>query len=416
MDVQRFAVCGVIFCLTVSCAEKNSKTLPHVKTEVKSDSDAWLEEGYRYLEDPRFRRQALEDSLVNPENGYSRTRLKRYTEQKWGALPVWTPRVRKITPADIGAGYPRPDFSFEAIDANEPMDNDGWMRLGEQMFTLYPAQIEPAMRVALTDPRAPSIFGLWQTDDWVGGLVWVELPDGVQPALTCATCHASVSASGEVISGLPNYDFNLGSAIDAHQRKRTRNSDWGPGRIDITGDGIFNPTVIADIRPVRFQSHLQRAATIKNTLSALAIRLETNIISITGGAVRPPRESILALALYLWRLGDTLPPPPSHHAGQAVFDTQCASCHTPPGFGGSPIPIEDVGTPNAVGISPYRTTGMYQTPSLRGVSNRRQLTASGAFSSLKALLAESRTTPGHPYHRTLSQSERTLLLDFLNEL
>ena len=415
MDVRRFNLCGLILLFSFSCSEKDVSGPTRGEATPQSPRSAWLEEGYRYMEDPLFRRQALEDSLVNPENGYSRVRLGRYTEAIWGALPVWNPRVRRITPADIGAGRPRLDFTLESLDLHRPMDDEEWTWLGERMFALHPAQIEPAMLSALATPVASSKYGLWQTDDWVGGLIWVELPDGVVPALTCATCHASVNASGEIVPGLPNYDFNLGRALDDHRHQRTRNSDWGPGRIDVTGDGIFNPTVIADLRPVRFQSHLQRAATIENGLTALAVRLETSTIYIARGAVRPPRQAVFALALYLWNLGEMLPEPVKG-PGRDVFDKSCASCHSPPGFAGVPIPIAEVGTPDPVGISPYRTTGTYQTPSLRGVSSRRLLTASGAFTSLDALLSNVRTTPGHPYGCRLSTSEKTALLDFLHRL
>ena len=374
-----------------------------------------MNEGCRYVEDPVYRREAMLDSLVNPDNGYSKARQRRYTEERWGSLSIWNPRVKKITPRDIGAPPPTPDFTWEQLDLHSDYSREEWGALGRRMFTMYPAQIEPSMSRALTALSAPSTYGLWQTDDWIGGLLWVELPDGVQPALSCASCHADVNDEGEIIPGLPNYDFDLGRVIDDHRRQKTQNSEWGPGRVDITGDGIFNPTVIADVRPVRYQRNLQRAATIRNSLIAVALRLETNTIAITRGAVRPPRDAILALSLYLWSLAENLPEPPDGR-GRELFDRNCASCHTPPYFSGAPIPIEDVGSDDAIGRSPYRTTGMYQTPSLRGVSHRRLLTANGDVFSLEEILSPNRKAPGHPYGQNLSREDRSDLLFFLHRL
>ncbi len=56
------------------------------------------------------------------------------------------------------------------------------------------------------------------------------------------------------------------------------------------------------------QSHLQVDATVsQRDLVSLAIRLETLIIVSNGEALRPPREVALALATYVWSLGDGLP-------------------------------------------------------------------------------------------------------------
>src|SRR5262245_3248320 len=52
--------------------------------------------GARYVTDAAYRRAELEASLVNPNNGYSKLRLERYTESDWGALPEWNPRASPI--------------------------------------------------------------------------------------------------------------------------------------------------------------------------------------------------------------------------------------------------------------------------------------------------------------------------------
>jgi hypothetical protein len=229
-----------------------------------------------------------------------------YREDRWGALPEWNPRVRRVRPSDLGNGRPVADFTWQSLDLPEVWDKGTLIELGARTFTTFPSQISTAMLTALEEPGAPARYGLWQTEDWVGGLLWVELPDGVLPAFSCATCHASLDARGKMVWGLPNYDFDLGRALDDYQRTRTSNRTWGPGRVDVTLDGIVNPTVISDLRPVRYQSHLQRAATIRNSLMALALRLETNSITVTGRVVRAPRLSVLANAVFIYELATLL--------------------------------------------------------------------------------------------------------------
>lgn len=410
----RYAVTGLSAVLILLCVVR------HTTSDDDVDGVGWnidiIEQGRQYVDDPVYRRLALEASLENPQNRYGMRRLAKYHDAGWGGLPVWNPRVKKISPGDIGGPPPTPDFTWQQLNLDVPWEAESLLRLGWEVYTRYPAQLEPAMRTALADLDMPARFGLWQTDDWVGGLLWVELPDGVMPALSCASCHASVDADGQLVPGLPNDDFDLGKALDAHRRATTRNSDWGPGRVDITADNIFNPTLIADLRPVRFQHHLQRAATLRNSLIALAIRLETNVISLTRGAVRPPRKAMFASALYLWDLATALPEPPETGEGRAVFDNHCAVCHAPPGMSGPPTAIDLVGSPRAIADSPFRTTGAYQTPSLRGVSDRKRLTADGSINSLEALLSPDRPQPGHPFGRHLSLRERAALLAFLYEL
>src|SRR5687768_13004705 len=54
-----------------------------------------------YLDDVGFRRAALERSLENPDNGYSRDRLASYAraDQGWELLPEWNPRTMPLTDA-----------------------------------------------------------------------------------------------------------------------------------------------------------------------------------------------------------------------------------------------------------------------------------------------------------------------------
>ena len=375
-----------------------------------------IKDAVRYVNEPAFRDASLRASLVNLKNSYSQARLENYNERKWGALPVWNPRVRRVVPSDIGQKIPTPDNSWSTISVAQDFSKEGLLELGKDVFDKYPAQLARSMLTAIADDQSVERYGLWRTDDWVGGLIWVETRGGVLPALTCATCHGSLDKNLKLVRGSPNHRFLLGTVIDDHYQTITSNSDWGPGRVDITPDRQHNPAVIADLRPVRYQNHLQRAATIKNSVLALAIRLETNSIAITGRAARAPRKAMIALSLYLWQLADELPPVPQKSMGRKVFNKSCASCHRGPGLSGPPTPIEKVGTDSSVASSPHRYTGTYQTPSLRGLSNRQRLTAAGSFTSVSELLNPSRTKGGHLYGQDLSSKERAYLLHFLNKL
>src|SRR5690348_568699 len=54
-------------------------------SSVPDASASDVERGKRYDESETFRRDALVASLQNPENGYSRLRLERYTPEAWEA-------------------------------------------------------------------------------------------------------------------------------------------------------------------------------------------------------------------------------------------------------------------------------------------------------------------------------------------
>jgi hypothetical protein len=193
------------------------------------------------------------------------------------------------------------------------------------------------------------------------------------------------------------------------------NRRWGPGRVDISPDGLENPTAIADLRALRFQTHLNRAATLRNSPIGLSIRIETGMIVTSGGVVRPPREMTFAMALYLWSLGANLPEL-GGSPGRRVYDRECAGCHIPPSLAGPPTLVSKVGTNPIIGESPIRRTGFYQTTSLRGVGDRARFLADGAVRDLPSLIDPAREAPGHHYGFDLDPDERAALLSLLQEL
>ena len=382
----------------------------------ESSTQSEVARGQRYDESQSFRRQALVASLENPDNGYSRLRLERYRPDQWEALPIWDPAVRVVSRADIAGSEPSSGFTALEIDS-VPWEEEPLLELGRRAFYEYPVQIMPATVVALNDVAAPAHYGLWDAEDRLGGLVWTALPNNrVSLSVTCSTCHSSVR-DGHLVTGKNNAQFDIGS-MASDFRGGGLHLGWGPGRLDVTNDDSDNPVAIPDLRPVRHQKHLQRAATVKNDLIALAIRTETLLITSMGESVRPPRKLAFAIALFLWRLPSTPPPSAdeSSEAGARLFEQRCASCHQPDDYSGSPVALELIGTDPLVGESTERGTGSYRVPSLRGVGDRTPLFASGSVRDLRELLDPSRTAAGHPFGLDLDSSRRDDLIHFLETL
>jgi hypothetical protein len=393
-----------------------------------------LELGRAYVDQPEVRRQLLEDSLVSRDNGYARVRLANYDETHWGALPVLDPPLRPIDDGDLGHPHTLPsvDERFARLDvagARQALDQgdlDALRAFGERAFFHYPAQLAPFLPRALVDVAVAASYGLWHgTDGQIGGAVWAELPGGdVQPALSCSSCHAA-PLRGTLVAGLNNADFDMGRLL-VEAGGNSSAGEWGPGRIDVTADGELNPTAITDLRAVRWQRNLHKDATLHNSLGALAVRLETLIITAHGQSVRPPREVVLALALYVWSLqpepaADGEPDGESDGAsaarrGRTLFAQECARCHQGEGRSGPPVALDVVGTDPTVGLSPERTTGSYRVPSLRGVRDRRRLFSAGQVADLTELLDPERSEQGHPYGLGLGDGGRADLQAFLETL
>lgn len=366
--------------------------------------DAVISAGQAYADDFAVARAALEASIVDPSNGYSARRLTNYTPDGWGALPVLSAKV-----APIFVGQPPGEFAALPV-APEAWTDEGVRALGEAAFYRWPGQIVEALRPLLDDPAALRRVGLNPGPDGSLPLVWVELESGVYPALTCATCHAWRDADGTDTPGRPSV-FNYSAVVGG---------TWGPGRVDVTGDGISNPTAVTDLRPMRFQQYLHKAATLHNDPVALAVRAETLMITSSREAWRPSRAMAFGLAWYFWRLADDLPAIPAadgpHAEGRAIFAANCAGCHAGAAMTSAPKPMDAIGTPDAVGRSPSRGTGHWRVPSLRGVGTRGQLFSAGGVPDLKTLLDPERDMPGHRFGLDLDDADRAALLAFLEAL
>ncbi len=239
----------------------------------------------------------------------------------------------------------------------------------------------------------------------MGGLVRVGLGDAEGFAPTCSTCHARAE-DGALVLGAANVDFDYGAIHEG----RVVPSRWGAGRLDVTADGQDNPVTIGDLRGIRYQRRLHRAATVRNGFIPLAIRTETLMITSYDQRLRPPREVALALAYYLWQLGDE-PTPDETHPGAPLYTAQCARCHGRGLPAREAVDLDHVGTDPRVGESRNRGTGQYRVPTLVGVLGRAALLNRGERISVRDLLDES--TLGHDFGRTLADGEKDQLVDYL---
>ena len=280
--------------------------------------------GLPYLDDATFRRAELTTSLWSPQNEYSQLRLTHYATgdtNDWDLLPEWNPPVDVIaaseldTPGGASSTVMSADAAPLALpDEVSSEDDPSLLVLGEAAFRRYPVQVNPYLGVALASRAAAAGYGVWVDDTrGAGGLVRARMADGSGAvAVTCSTCHEA-TLGGVLTPGLSNASLNVGQAmLDAEYEPNATVAEaialWGPGRLDVTTTVGTEPVRIADLRPVRWLSYLQADATVAlHDRTALAIRLETLIITAHGQQLRPPRVVTLALAAYVASLADTLP-------------------------------------------------------------------------------------------------------------
>jgi len=169
------------------------------------------------------------------------------------------------------------------------------------------------------------------------------------------------------------------------------------------------------------QSHLHWSGTLKNGLIPLAIRLETQLITATQQALRPPRVVALALAFYLWSEAKGRPMPSlseKEKRGRAHFVERCVACHREDGTTRRPMLAAAVGTDPAIANSSARGTGKYRVPSLYRLSQRKFLLHRGLLKTLDELLSPDRLgrVPGHAYGLDLDAQAKAELIAYLQRL
>ena len=424
-------------------------------------SEAWLEsEANKFLGPATERRAALEGSLVNPTNIYSRQRLASYgrVTTGWDALPEWNPRSRLIDRAAAAELARRtwPELPAERLwDGRRPTTQADWIALGRRVFFEFPLRAEIAMEHAMTpwsaDVELPvdaaaagASLGIERTatGDVPGLVVFGDVDGQRRIGITCAICHTAVR-DGAVVAGAARRRFDLGAlrlifyretstAIDPELARRM--ATWGPGRADVTEDDDEDPVAIPDLWGLRAETYLTQAGTIRHTgPMALAIRQETQLLHANALRVRPPRELAWALAMYLY----SLEPPPARRGGDpamiahgaALFDQACRTCHASAVYAGDPVAVARVGTDPSLANGRARGTGRYRVAPLVRVVDAAPYLHDGSVVSLDMLLSPERLAPGftggargpgpilgHTFGTALAETDRAALRSYLETL
>ncbi len=415
----------VLTLFAASCDDPEPITRPLEPPVLAADVQARA----AYLGDRAFRRAAIERSLVNPANGYSRDRLARYAlaDTGWELLPSWNPRAVPMSRAlleQLRAGELRlPEHARPLWDETPPRDDEGWRELGRRVFFELPLRPDDALAAALLDAERAEELGLFVADDstYPGLVAFDDLDGRTRVGITCALCHAS-REDAAVIAGLARRGLDYGAARLDHQARThdpiapglaARMARWGRGRADITGDDDEDPVAIPDLWRVLELATLTQAGTLRLSgssiedrearraadLVVLAIRQETQIIQANGERTRPPRELAWALAMYVAGLE---PPPrivpptgPLAARGRELFEARCDRCHRGASLGGTSIDAAQVGTDRALADSRARGTGKLRVAPLVAVSMAAPYFHDGSVRSLDAVLDPSRLAPGY---------------------
>lgn len=376
-------------------------------------SSSSLDDAALFVQSSEYRQDTLRESLVDPNNGYSELRLENY--HAWSDLPEWNPVARPLLEEDIGA-FIRDEnrvstegLRFFERDGFEP-SHEAWMALGRRAFEDYPMGVDARLGAATHYADTAAAIGLWLDDRGrLGGVARVRVTEEREAfAPTCATCHARVEG-GVLLHGAANVHYDYSAIGAGGTLVETR---WGAGRVDVTSDDSDNPVAISDLRPIHLHRRLHRAASVRNSLPALAVRIETLLITSYDGRLRPPREVAYALAYYLWHLSGE-PTPDETLPGAAIFEERCAECHGKGRPRTEAVDLDEVGTDPRVGESSARGTGQYRVPSLYRVLERPALLNRGERITVRELLSRESSELGHRYGRGLSDEEKDAVITYL---
>lgn len=366
-----------------------------------------------YLTDPAFRRAELEAALWMPGLRYSRGLLANYALERggWELLPEQTGVAAPLTAADaadLAAGRP---LTLDA--APLPTTTDDWPALGREVFERLPMRSDSYVTWLAGRPDLWDAVGLPVEGGVARGIVKYRALDGsVQVGISCALCHGADETPGK-----GDRRLDLGRARQlfnaAHGVRSGLALDWGPGRVDVSEDGVDAPLAIPDLWSLRHADWLNHSGIIQvHGPASLAIRFETQYIKGHRMGSRPARAWTWALAQYLLTLEPPAPTGQANPADAAVFEARCAGCHDPArGYSGGLVPAEGLLTDPKAALSPTRGTGHYKAVSLLGVRHAAPYLHDGRVPDLASLLAE-----GHPFGAPLAAAEQAALLRFLETL
>ena len=354
-----------------------------------------VEQAPRFLAERPFRRAALERSLWRPRLPYAQTRLDAYALERggWDALP---------------------DTLGTDLVSRTPNSRDGWEVLGEQVFWELPMRWDGYLAWVAQHPELWDELGFESDGNGLRGVVTFRDSRGVErTGLTCGACHG---AGG--VAGRPNRQLDLGRARAMFLASRGLSTapfdTWGPGRVDVTDDGVNDPLTFPALFGVGQHRNMNRsgAIDIDGNPAAVAVRFETQYIEGHAFAARPDRRLPLALAVFVLSLGRDATAPAWDAPDAAVFVRVCGGCHDPDrGLSGGLVPADAlVGDPLAA-HSAWRGTGFYKVPSLLGVADGGPYLHDGGAADLPALL-----DAGHPFGEPPTRADRGAILRFLSTL
>jgi hypothetical protein len=244
-----------------------------------------------------------------------------------------------------------------------------------------------------------------------------------------------------------------------------------PGTIARTNGSPWRPTPIIDLIGIKDRKYLDYNATHRlrgpediaryAILVACCDALDFGPHHLLTAKQRtPPYRLSDDLAFSLAKYIYSLEPPKNPNsqdaraaAGRKVFDREaCGGCHAGPSYGNTKLtlakgykPPQDhpyradmllmtVGTEPFAALETRKGTGLYKTPSLKGLWYRDILSHDGSVASLeewfdparlrddyvpkgfKGYQVEHRAVPGHEYGLRLSAREKTELISFLRTL
>lgn len=432
----------------------------------------------QYIESPAYRRGVLERDLTETNNDYARERLGQYglPGLGWDVLGERDPASRALTVLDVQrlqAGASLEDLGLEgaalegaglegassvggsplgrrALTEPGSLSDDEWVELGRQVFFELPLRADRNLEILATQASEGEATPFEEVgflrephpdeptrDELVSLRVFRDEAGAVRLGHSCAQCHASRNAAGELSAVRSNRDLDYGAI-----RLRAQGLEpgdlppeldatplgdldrLGPGRTDVLGDSTFNPYAFPDLGGLVDMPFLHHNANWVNTGHAtLAIRCETLYITSSNPTARIPRALSWAIAAYY----RSLPPPPRPELeldadavsrGEEQFEASgCVGCHAPPLYTSDRwVEIETIGTDDAAGMSAARFSGAYRIPSLRGVGGNAPYLHHGAFATLEEMFDPDREEPGHAFGLELEPADRADLLAFLRSL
>jgi mono/diheme cytochrome c family protein len=276
---------------------------------------------------------------------------------------------------------------------------------GADAFALFPVGVDATWELAIGDDARLRSLGVELRDGEAIGLVFVEDAGVWRSGYSCALCHGR-SRPGRANATL-DYGRLYADAFPDHP-EASRWRGWGPGRVDVTDDGVDDPLRIPDLIALHQVGSLQ----VSGAHHYLHGRLDELLgRSPVAAGVKPG----VSVALESWLRGLPSPPAPNPNlAGAAPFRTHCAGCHDGPALGGTKvIDAAEVGTDARAARDVLRGTGSYRVPPLLGVGSRARLFHDGSAATIGDVLDPKRTSPGHPWGRTLPEGTRAAIAAYL---